>query len=111
MKAFKKIRALFALIIYYLKSLVIANIRVAIDILRPGHQIQPGFIVLPMKVKTDFEIMMFAHLLMMTPGTMCLDISPDRKWMHIHAIDLKDTEALKKELSEGLEKRILEVLR
>lgn len=111
MKAVKKVRPFLALLFYYIKSLTLANLRVAYDIVRPGLQIEPGFIVIPLKVKTDLEIMLFAHLLMMTPGTMCLDISPDRRRMHVHAINLKDIEALKKELTDGLENRILEVLR
>jgi multicomponent Na+:H+ antiporter subunit E len=98
-------------IIYYLKELVISNLKIAGDVLRPGMHIQPGFINVPLKTQTDFEILALANLVTMTPGTLSVDVSEDQKTLIVHTLYLQDPEAVRKEISENLQGRILELLR
>ena len=106
-----KLWILIRFIITYLFSLLLANLRIAFDILRPGLNIQPGIILIRIRAQTDFELMVFTNLLMMTPGTMALDISKDRNWMSVHVMYLHDVKELRKELEVDLQNKVLEVLR
>ena len=47
----------------------------------------------------------------LTPGTLSLDVSADRSVLYIHAMYIHDVGRFKKEIKQGLERRLLEVLR
>ena len=54
---------------------------------------------------------MLANLITMTPGTLSLDISPDRKTLYVHAMYIRDPEALRRDIQENFEPRVLALLR
>lgn len=54
---------------------------------------------------------MLANLITMTPGTLSLDISEDRKILYIHAMYIHDIDALRADITDNLERRVLEILR
>lgn len=95
---------------FFLKELVQANLRVGFDILTPPWHMQPGVIAMPLKARTEMEITMFANLISLTPGTLSLDVSDDRKVLYIHAMFLDDEEELRRNLKE-MEHRALELFR
>lgn len=97
----------------YLGELFLANLRVAYDVATPKHHMRPGVIAIPLDATTDLEITMLANLITLTPGTLSLDLSPDRRVLYIHAmyIDSGDIEALRRRIKQSLERRVLEVLR
>ena len=66
---------------------------------------------LPLDARTDAEIMLVANLISLTPGTLSLDLSEDRKLLYIHVMFLDDIEQTRRQIKEGLEKRVLEVMR
>ena len=51
--------------------------------------------------------MLLANVISLTPGTLSLDVSEDRKTLYIHAMYASDPEAVREEIREGLEKRLL----
>lgn len=95
---------------FFIKELVKANYKVGFDILTPPWHMQPGVIAFPLEAKSDFEITMVANFISLTPGTLTLDISDDRRVLFIHAMFLQDEKALLTELHE-VERRLLEILR
>ena len=66
---------------------------------------------IPIKAQTDLEITVLANLITMTPGTLSLDISPDRKTLYVHAMYIRDPEALRRDIQENFEPRVLALLR
>ncbi|MBE0569475.1 MAG: Na+/H+ antiporter subunit E [Deltaproteobacteria bacterium] len=106
-----KIRPLAELVAYFLRDLVAANLRVAYDVVTPEHRMRPGVIALPLDARTDEEITLLANLISLTPGTLVLDVSPDRKRLYIHVMYLDEPDALRREIKEGLERRLLKVMR
>jgi multisubunit Na+/H+ antiporter MnhE subunit len=44
----------------------------------------PGFIWVPLKLQSDFGILIFSNLLSMTPGTLTVDLSGDKKKLLVH---------------------------
>lgn len=105
----RRIFKIIAFIIFYVKELIKANARVAFDILSPKLKFIPGVIAIPLQAKTDIEILALANLITMTPGTLSLDVSTDRRVIYIHVLHIDDIEKTRRSIMEGLEKKILEV--
>jgi multicomponent Na+:H+ antiporter subunit E len=97
----------------YLWELVLANLRIAHDVVTPTHHMRPGVIAIPLDARSDAEITLLANLLSLTPGSMTLDISADRRVLYAHLmyIDDGDVERARKQIKDGLERRVLQVLR
>ena len=108
---FHKLPGTLAFIAFYIKELIKSNLVIAMDILRRHPRIQPGIVAVPLDAKTDFEITLLANLITMTPGTLSLDVSDDRRTLYIHAMYVTDPEAIRRETKEDLERRILDLLR
>ncbi len=108
---FRKVRQTLAFILEFLKELGLSTYRVVYDILTPTHYMKPGVIAFPLEAKTDAEITMLANVITLTPGTLSLDVSEDRKTLYIHAMYIDDPDALRREIKEGLERKLLEMMR
>ena len=76
----------------------------------PVWHMKPGVIAFPLRAETDMEILFVSSVISLTPGTLSLDVSDDRKVLFIHAMFLHDEEQLRNDLRE-LERRILKVTR
>jgi multicomponent Na+:H+ antiporter subunit E len=94
---------------YFLRALIVANLRVAYDVITPGHRMRPGVIAIPLEVTTDAEITVLANIISLTPGTLSLDVSRDRRILYLHAMFIHDRAALEREIKEGFERRLLEL--
>ncbi len=108
---FKKVRQTLAFVVEFLKELAVSTYRVVYDILTPVHHMKPGVIAFPLEAKTDAEITMLANVITLTPGTLSLDVSEDRKTLYIHAMYIDDPDQLRREIKDGLEKKLLEMMR
>lgn len=108
---FTKPPKVIAFVFYYLKELIKSNLIVAVDILTPRHRMKPGVVAVPIKAKTDLEITLLANLITMTPGTLSLDVSEDRSTLFIHAMYIHDPDAVRADITDNLERRVLEILR
>ena len=110
-KYFKKIPKAISFFIYFIKELIVANLIVAFDIITPKDYMKPGIVAIPLDAETDMEITLLANLITLTPGSLSLDVSKDKKILYIHTLYLDDLEKFKAKIKSGMEKRLLEVLR
>jgi multicomponent Na+:H+ antiporter subunit E len=110
-KYFQRLPRILSLLIFFLKELIYSNLMVLWDVVTPTHISQPGIVELPLSAKSDLEIFLVANLISLTPGTLSLEISPDRRHLYVHVMFLEDAAALRTHLKEGIERRILAVLR
>lgn len=108
---FQKVRQVVGFLGFYLWELVLANLRLAYDIATPGHLQRPGIVAVPLDVRSDVEITLLANLITLTPGTLSVDVSTDRKVLYIHAMYIDDLEEFRRTIKEGYERRVLEVSR
>lgn len=110
-KYFRKIPKAISFFFYFIKELIVANMKVAFDIITPKDYMQPGIVAVPLDTETDMEITLLANLITLTPGTLSLDVSKDKKVLYIHTLYLDNPEKFRNEIKNGMEKRLLEVLR
>ncbi len=92
----------------FFKELSLSAIKVALLVIRPNMQLRPGIFAFPLTLTRDFEITLLANLITLTPGTLSVDVSDDRKTLYVHALDCHDPAAEKRAISTGFERRIRE---
>tara|TARA_Y100000815_G_scaffold48462_1_gene39614 strand:- start:609 stop:836 length:228 start_codon:yes stop_codon:yes gene_type:complete len=73
--------------------------------------LKPGIFAYPLKVDRDFEITLLANLITLTPGTLSVDVSSDRRTLYVHAIDASNPEQTRRDIAEGFERKIMEAFR
>ena len=100
-----------SLALLFVYELLLSALRVAVIVLRPKIDLKPGIIAYPLTVDRDFEITMLANLITLTPGTLSVDVSEDRKTLYVHCIDVPDKQATIDDIKNGFERKILEVFR
>ncbi|HHG90177.1 MAG TPA: Na+/H+ antiporter subunit E [Devosia sp.] len=107
----KKIRRALALALLFFYELAHSAIRVALLIMSPNlrDRLEPGIIAFPLTAKSDVEITLLANLITLTPGTLSVDVSADRKFIFVHAIEVPDKKALIRDIAAGFEIKIIEV--
>jgi len=94
----------------FLKEMIVANIDVVKIVLSPKLKMTPGIIAYKMDVKTDAGITLLANSITLTPGTLSVDISEDRKTLYIHALHIEDAAELEQSIRDSLEKHTKEIL-
>ncbi len=92
--------------LFYFKELVWASILLAYDIVRPHHSFKHGIIAYDIELKNPTAIIALANLISMTPGSLSVELTPDRKKLFIHAMYLENPEAFKKDIKQNYERRI-----
>jgi multicomponent Na+:H+ antiporter subunit E len=106
----RKARKLAAFAVYFAYELVRANLRVARDVLSPRPPIAPGVVGVPLDLEGDGAIAFLSMVMTLTPGTLVLDVSEDRKTLYVHGMWAEDAEAFRREQKDGFERRIRELL-
>ena len=110
-KYFKMLPKVIAFIFYFLYELLKANFQVAYEVMTPHYNMTPGIVGFPLTVKSDLQITLLANLISLTPGTLSLDVSDDKKVLYIHSMYIKDRESFILSIRNGFEKRILQILK
>ncbi|MEM7022887.1 MAG: Na+/H+ antiporter subunit E, partial [Pseudomonadota bacterium] len=108
---FRKVIDAVRLAVFFLQELVLSSLQVVWDVVTPPHKSRPGIIRVPLDARSDFEIALLAELVSLTPGTLSLEVSQDRRFLYVHAMFIDDADRLRTEIKAGMERRILEVLR
>lgn len=95
-----------AFIIFYLKELVVSSSLLARDILRPNPDFCHGIVAIETDLKKDTSIIALCNLLSMTPGSLLVEYSPERKKLYVHSMYLQDAEAFRKKIKTQFEQPI-----
>lgn len=96
---------------FFLWQLILSNLRVAYDVITPHLYMRPGIVAVPLDATTDQEITLLANLITLTPGTLSLDVSHDKRTLYVHAMFVDSPESVRDSIKNGFEKRLLELLR
>ncbi len=97
------------LVAVFFWELLKANIAVAKIVLSPKINITPGIVAVPTVLKDDLSLVLLANLVTLTPGTLTMDISPDKKTLYVHVLNMSSEEEVKRDIKDSFERRILAV--
>lgn len=105
-----RLKAIGGFVFFFIKELIVANLKVAFDVLTPRHHMRPGIVAVPLDLKTDLEITVLTTLITLTPGTLSLHVTDDRQTLYLHAMYIDDPDQLVSGIKNGFERRVREVL-
>lgn len=95
---------------YFLTELVIANFRLAWDVVTPGLPPTAGIIRVATEARTPAERWLVANAISMTPGTLTLEIDADAQHLFVHTLYAEDRSAFERQIG-GLERALLAAMR
>ncbi|WP_054955340.1 Na+/H+ antiporter subunit E [Paenibacillus dakarensis] len=107
----RRLWAVIALLLLFLKELIKSSFTVIGQVLRPKLNIRPGIFEYETELKTDWEVTVLSCLICLTPGTLTMEVSHDQKKLYIHAMDIEDKDEVVRQIKDSFEKAILEVTR
>ena len=90
----------------FFKSLIVSNIEVAKIVLNPKLPINTGIVKLKTTLKNDYDKLLLANAITLTPGTITLELEGEDLYVHVLNIVNKDRDILQKEIVDGLESRL-----
>lgn len=94
------------LFIFFPLELIKSNLEVAYAVLAPKRSLKPGIVAVPIDLKTDWGIAMLANSITLTPGTITLDVSLDRKKIFVHCMSLEDPQSFVEAVKDNFEAKI-----
>ena len=95
------------LIVLY--DIVASALVVARQILGPEERIRPGFVWVPLAIRDPHGVASLASIITMTPGTLSVDLSPDRQHLLVHALHVDDPAALIASIKERYERPLMAI--
>lgn len=99
------------LAVFFLYELVVSSVRVAWYVLVPTRRSRPGIIAVPLETCSDIELTLLANLVSLTPGSLSIDVSDDRRILLVHAMFVDNPEAERLAIKSGMERRVLGAMR
>lgn len=104
---FRRIKSGFTWLATFIYQNVVANLTVAgLVVLRPRLKIRSGIVEVPLDLRTDAGITMLAHSITLIPGTMTVDVAPDRSHLLVHVLAMDDPKATVEGIKRTLERPI-----
>jgi multicomponent Na+:H+ antiporter subunit E len=88
--------------------LVLSNLTVIRHVLSLRPRFRPAVLAIDIDAKSDWEVSVLANLICLTPGTLALDVSSDKRVMYVHVLEANDPEAAKRSIQGELVKLVRE---
>lgn len=98
----------FLLLLFFLKEFVLANVQVILLLFRKNEDIQPAIVMIPLRLKSDLQILFLANMITLTPGTLTLSHDPEKEVLFVHVIHTDDPSGVVASIQTGFEQRIHE---
>ena len=95
----------------FLVELIRGALSVALRAIGPSLDLHPAIVDYPLTVHTDAQITLLANVITLTPGTLSIDVTDDRKTLRIHVLDTSSGEAAIGHIAAGLETGVLRAMR
>ena len=69
-------------------------------------RIEPAVVAIPLDVTSDGEILLLSMLINITPGSVTIDLSDDRRTLYVHVMHMTTAEQTRREIKDGFERRV-----
>lgn len=105
----RKVGAFLVLLLVFLWELLKADWWVLKIVLSRSPRTRSGIIAFPLELRSDWGITLLSNMITLTPGTITLEVAPDRRLLYVHVVDIGDPEGVKQDIKNAFERRIKEV--
>lgn len=103
-----KMLRILKLIVFFLKELLMANLQVATWLFKDKKKMKPAIFAMPLRLKSEQQILLLTSMITLTPGTLSLHVSEDKKRLWIHCLHADSIESARDSIIQGFEQLILE---
>jgi multicomponent Na+:H+ antiporter subunit E len=79
-------------------SVVKANLYLAWDVITPKMMMNPGVITIKLMLESRSALLLFSNLVSMTPGTLVINLDPEKNEAAVHVLYLRDEQAIRTEI-------------
>lgn len=91
-------------------DLVVSSVAVARAVLSRRDITAPRFVVVPIQTRSDIGVTIVSNYITLTPGTLTVDVSPDRSKLLIHDLFAGFSgDTCREGIQKGIEPRVLRV--
>jgi len=97
-------------VVFFVGELVLANLRVAWEVLTPGFSMQAGIVRVHTRCRTQWELLFLANMITMTPGTFTLEVDRDTNDLFVHTLYVTDRGSFQAQVTR-LESHLLKAMR
>jgi multicomponent K+:H+ antiporter subunit E len=104
-----RINGILHLVAVVIKDVIMANIQVAQRVLGPLSALRPGFVVVPLDLTDRTAIATLGAIITTTPGTVTAALTPDRRFLLVHALDVDDADLLVRTIKQRYERPLKEI--
>jgi multicomponent K+:H+ antiporter subunit E len=105
-RSLPRILAYIGLVVY---DVFVSNIRVCWLILTRPTRLTPVLVKMPLAIRDPYGIAALAATISYTPGTVAVDVSPDRSFLLVHVFHTSDPRRVVQDLKQRYERRLLEI--
>jgi multicomponent Na+:H+ antiporter subunit E len=110
-KYFTIIPKLVSFFLFMFWEIIKTNLVTVKESLYAKSKLKPAVVKVPLTVESDLEITILAIMVSVTPGTLVMDISDDKKVMYVHVMHVGNKKDFIDEVKNKFEKRLLEILK
>lgn len=107
---FKRVIRTAKLCSHFVEELVMSSVLVAWDVVTPVHRSRPAIVAVPLDITEPAQIAVLANLISLTPGSLSLDVSPDRKILYVHGMFVEDPDVFTQRIKSGFERMVAEAM-
>ncbi len=93
----------------FLWDVLVANVTVARLVLVGPKALNPLFVSVPLDLTNDLALSVLANTICLTPGTVSADLSADRRFLLVHALDCTDPDDLVRTIKLRFEAPLREI--
>ena len=104
-----KLRVLPLLLLVVLWDILLSNLRVARQVLGKEERLNSGFIWMPLEINNIHGIAALTSMITLTPGTVSVTLSNDRRHLLIHVLHIDNEAELVADIKSRYEKRLMEL--
>lgn len=101
--------ALLELAVVFLWDVLVANLQVIVLVLGPRARLRPRLVEVPLAVSSPLAISTLAGIISLTPGTVSVELSANRRILTVHSLRVHDEQAAVRDMKQRYERRLLEV--
>ena len=95
-----KVRDLLGFVLYFFRVVLIANLQIAYEILTPGLGLAPRVVRFDVTGLTAVQRTVLINAINLTPGTLAVDLAPDRRTLYVHCMHAADNDKAVRELHD-----------
>lgn len=104
-----KLRVIPKLVAIILWDILVSNLRVAGQVLGRESRLNSGFVWVPLDIANIHGIAALTSMITLTPGTVSVALSDDRRHLLVHVLHIDDEATLVAEIKQRYEKPLMEL--